>query len=95
MGSEKTFSPVTIPLPQDVISIKVGSTFGLALDASGRVWAWGRGVTGVTGRESPPANREENYPEPSIVPGLPENIVEIAAGEEVAFALSKDGTVWT
>ena len=95
LGSEKTFSPVTIPLPQDIISIKVGSTFGLALDASGRVWAWGRGMTGVTGRESPPANREENYPDPSIVPGLPEDIVEIAAGEEVAFALSKDGTVWT
>ncbi len=94
-GSDKTFSPVTIPLPQDIISIKVGSTFGLALDASGRVWAWGRGMTGVTGKESPPANREENYPNPGVVPGLPQDIVEIAAGEEVAFALSRDGTVWT
>ncbi|MBW1645962.1 MAG: hypothetical protein JRJ56_06500 [Deltaproteobacteria bacterium] len=92
-GEEKTFHPVRIPLPADVIAVKSGSSFGLALDAAGRVWGWGRGQMGATGRVPPPANPEANFPQPAVVPGLP-IITQIAAGEEVALALAADGTVW-
>jgi len=92
-GQEKTFHPVQIPLPADVISVKVGSSIGLALDAGGRVWGWGRGQLAATGRESPPAHPEMNFPVPAVVAGLP-TIVQIAAGEEVSLALAADGTVW-
>ncbi len=54
-GADVTYFPVTLPLPEDIISVKSGRDFGLALDLSGRVWAWGRGY-------------EET---PKVVKGLP------------------------
>ncbi len=92
-GEEKNFHPVRLQLPDDIIAVKSGSTFGLALDLAGRVWAWGRRTFGVTGRPPDPARVEESSPVPAVVPGLPP-VKAIAAGDEVALALAADGTVW-
>ena len=53
------FFPEQVPVVSDVLEIAAGSDFSLALDADGRVWAWGRsddgqlGLVGVASRTVP------------------------------------------
>ena len=62
-----------------IVAVAAGDTYSLALDASGRVWSWGR---------SDPGNRSGAGS--NSAPGLPSGltgIVAIAAGPEHALAL--------
>jgi len=68
-----------------IVAVAAGDRYSLALDASGRVWSWGR---------SSPGNRSGAGSNP--VPGLPSGltgIVAIAAAAEHALALKSDGSV--
>lgn len=71
----------------DIRAIVAGSTFAMALDASGTVYAWGANDHGQLGHEGGVAAQ------PSAVPGLPP-IAAIAAGGNFALALARDGTLW-
>ena len=41
--------PVPIPLPRSIIDISIGPGFGLAVDSTGQVWAWGSNTAGQLG----------------------------------------------
>ena len=69
------------------VAASEGSTFLLKND--GTVWAWGLNSEGELGNGT-----KNNSPQPAMVPGLPAQIVAIAAASHHAMALASDGTVW-
>jgi hypothetical protein len=62
----------------------------LALDATGRVWAWGKDgvVLGRVATSTVPASQ------PAPVDGLSQ-VAAISSGPSCGYALRQDGTVWT
>ena len=89
---DRTF-PQLIAGLAEIRSVAVGAYFSLALDASGHVWAWGHnpygqlGDAGTDARTSPVQVLDGSG---SALGG----IVAIAAGDQSAYALRADGTVW-
>ncbi|MGE5372323.1 MAG: S-layer homology domain-containing protein [Solirubrobacterales bacterium] len=73
----------------NIIAISAGRNFALALDGSGQVWAWGAGGSGQTGD---PALGDSG--QPRQITGITGTVTQIAAGENNAFALTSDGSVW-
>jgi alpha-tubulin suppressor-like RCC1 family protein len=93
LGPSTFFSLVPLPVPglSGFIAIAAGWDFTLALKNDGSVWTWGANAKGQLGNGSAGATP---LPTPTMVPGLPE-IVAITAGEDHAFALAKNGMVWS
>ena len=58
---------------------------------NGTVYAWGPNELGELGLGTTDANK---HPTPTVVPGLPTNIVDVATGYEASYALSADGRLW-
>lgn len=69
-------------------SVSAGLYHTLALDADGRVWAWGNNGSGRLGDGT-----GTSRPTPILVSGL-DDVVAVSAGEEHSLALKADGTVW-
>lgn len=89
---ESASSPVRVNLPEDIriIAIAAGAGHSLAVDAEGRVWAWGfngqgRLGDGTTTNSSTP-----------IQVKLPEHvhISAITAGSNHSLAIDSDGIAW-
>jgi len=78
----------TAPL-SDIVAVAAGSAFATALDSQGRVWAWGGGGSGQLGQ-----GNLTNSLLPKQVPGLPSDIVSIAAASATLFALDSLGRLW-
>ncbi|WP_374351199.1 hypothetical protein [Chitinimonas sp.] len=71
------------------VAVAAGNRHSLALDSSGKVWAWGNNMHGQLAQE------EGNFAiEPLQVQGLPGNIIAIAAGGTMSYALAADGSLW-
>ena len=74
--------------------IKEGTDFTIALKANGTVWSWGKNTNGQLGN-----NKTENSNEPVkvIKEDLQQltDVVDIAAGDNNAIALNKNGEVYT
>jgi len=96
-NNSKTAAPVpidvlnpagTAPLT-GIAAIAAGTSFSLALDSQGRVWAWGYGGSGQLGQ----GNLLDSLL-PVQIPGLPSDIVSIAAASNTAFAVDSQGRVW-
>lgn len=89
------------PVPVDVYAIDnlktiaSGTTFSLALKNDGTVWAWGENMNGGCGdgttitRFAP----VQVYGPDSI--SFLDEVIDIAAGNQVGIALKADGTVWS
>ena len=75
-----------------IVDVACGSDHSLAVDAVGRVWAWGANYAGQlgTGRGY---HDDENAGGPVVVGGLPP-ISFVRAGDAVSYAVSRDGEVW-
>ncbi len=83
-------TPTLVPGVENITQIAMGSEHVLALQASGRVMAWGSNHYGSLGRaprQETPIDRAEE------VPGL-SDVTMVAAGNGISTALKKDGTVW-
>ncbi len=73
----------------DIVAIAAGAYHGLALSASGAVYAWGQNTKGQLGN----GGTSYGLPYPIMVAGLP-RIVAISAGGQHSLAVAEDGTVW-
>ncbi|MCL2316593.1 MAG: hypothetical protein FWC46_05860 [Actinomycetia bacterium] len=89
-GPVNQLDPAPAALPLDgVTQVAPNMGGGLALLKDGTVWAWGSNDHMQLGTE---ARAEALYPQP--VPGLPKDIVSIAAGYETCLAVDSSGHVW-
>lgn len=78
VGAVKTFCK---------ISLAVNTT--LAIDKNGKLWAWGSGFHGQTGRDTTGA-----VCTPVAVCGANKTFCEIGNGSTVSFAVDKNGKLW-
>ncbi len=78
----------------DVTALAAGRAHALALLADGTVTAWGANYYGQLGDGTRVTTTPFARALPAPVLGLT-NVVAIAAGEDVSFALRADGTVWS
>ncbi|OYT91120.1 MAG: RCC1 repeat-containing protein [Burkholderiales bacterium PBB3] len=72
----------------NIVDVTAGTWHGLALDASGRVWAWGLDTSGQLGR-----GRILGQSVPAVVQGLPP-VVQVSAGTAHNLAIDESGAVW-
>ena len=83
-------TPLHLNLPgAKPIMVATGSRHSLAVDNSGRVWAWGDNSSGQLGLgHTRPATAM------SMITALPARAVAVAAGTQHSAALLADGSVW-
>ena len=81
------FTPTQIPSLKNITQIACGFGQCLALDADGRVWAWGRNSNGQIGNGS-----RKSQQTPVLLPM--EHIVSVKCGGKFCMALAEDGTIW-
>jgi len=77
-----------VPELEEIIFVSAGARHFLALDKTGRVWAWGDNQAGQLGDGGTRANAK-----PKPVAGL-QDIVGIAAGDWHSLAVDGSGGVW-
>jgi hypothetical protein len=88
-GNYAQSSPVQATnLNSGVTAIAAGYQHALAV-MNGSVYAWGRNYYGELGNGG-----WSSIYVPVLVPGLPTNILEVAAGYGSSYALSTDGKLW-
>lgn len=75
---------------ENIIKIAAGDGFSLAVDSSGKVWAWGYNGYGQLGN-----NTTTQSNNPVQVKSDLKGVIDIAAGQYHSVALRVDGTVWT
>lgn len=76
-------------LPENTVSIALGTDFSLALLSDGHVLSWGSNDAGQLGRPT----TKENDATPTVIPNL-SNIVAISATSKHTLALDKNGQVF-
>lgn len=96
-GPEKQEYPVLIPELKEIIQIAAGGNHALALQKSGRVFAWGAGDSNQLGRKIV----ERTQGASCLIPrefGLPKGvktgIVKVGCGDNFSFAIDKLGNVY-
>jgi alpha-tubulin suppressor-like RCC1 family protein len=82
----------------NVTAIAAGSTYSLALDSDGSVWAWGNNTNGQLGNGNSGTGAQEVTPvkvkgENGV--GVLTNVTAIAGGQLHPLALDSDGNVWS
>lgn len=86
----QTPRPVRVAELGDVTHVAGGHDFALALDSAGRVWAWGRAVSGMLGDGS---TEQTSHATPRVVPGLPP-LQRVFASESASYGIDLDGGLW-
>lgn len=86
----QTPRPVRVAEFDDVTHVAGGHDFALALDSAGRVWAWGRAVSGMLGDGS---TEQTSHATPALVPGLPP-LQRIFASDSASYGIDLDGGLW-
>ena len=83
-------APLRLNLPgTKAIAVTTGSRHSLAVDETGKVWAWGDNSSGQLG-----LGHTRPVSSPAIVTGLPGRALLVAAGEHHSAALLAGGSVW-
>lgn len=81
---------------ENIVAISAGYNFALALAADGRVYAWGDSSYGQTAQGVRSADFPRAVPvKDSSGAGLLGNIAMVAAGGNHAYALDKNGRLWS
>jgi alpha-tubulin suppressor-like RCC1 family protein len=76
----------------DIQKIVAGGKNGIALDADGNIWEWGRNEFGELGRgDVDPSNAA--HPTPKMVEGLP-TVVSVASQGPTVLAADADGQIY-
>ncbi|WP_239614518.1 RCC1 domain-containing protein [Cohnella mopanensis] len=81
--------PVQVKGLSDIKAVSAGSYHSLAIDGTGKVWAWGGNDQGQLGIDS-----RENAVKPVQIDGLP-SILAIEAGQKGSIALGNGGEIWS
>lgn len=81
--------PIAVPALRDIVTVSLGSRYGLALTRDGRVMAWGVNSLGQLGL----GTTSEAEP-PTEIPAL-RDVTSIARGTGSGVAVTGDGRVWT
>ncbi len=76
-------------LPTSIVAVQAGNWGGMALDASGHVWDWGRNPLGELGNGT-----TRNSPNKAVEAQGPSNIVSIGEGNNYATAVDTSGNLW-
>jgi uncharacterized repeat protein (TIGR01451 family) len=87
--TEQQFEPVQVSGLSGVKAIAAGSSYSLAVKSDGTVWGWGENDLNVLGQPSMTIGTNT----PIQIAGL-SNISSVVAGQDFAFAMKDDGTVW-
>jgi len=83
-------APVRLSLPSGkFISMARGGRHSLAIDDTGKIWAWGDNSSGQLG-----LGHTRPVAAPTAVVGLNGRAVQVVAGAQHSAALRADGTVW-
>jgi regulator of chromosome condensation len=85
-----TKDSVTVSGPVGVVQVAGGRHIAYALDATGGVWAWGRGAHGALGDGDA---SDHVSAAPTRIAGLPP-VRWIGATGQAAFAIDSDGGLW-
>lgn len=95
-GVEQAMRPILIPDLKKIKDIKAGANHALALDAGGRVFAWGSGQQNQLGRRVVERTKMEGLRprEFGLPKGSRNGIVSIETGGYHSFAISKNGDVY-
>jgi alpha-tubulin suppressor-like RCC1 family protein len=83
-------TPLTVPIPAPVKSVKAGCQFSMALDFDGHVWTWGAGSVGQLGTGKPARSggiAKVKLPKGTVV-------TAISAGEAFGVALNRSGQLF-
>lgn len=96
-GAPAVPTPTLVPFPSTLGSARIdavaaGTDFALALDSSGRVWAWGNDLYGALGDGSGALRGPALVQFPSTLGSA--TIRSIWAGTDVALALDSQGRLW-
>jgi len=81
--------PVLVNNLTGVTQVAAGHSAAYAVDDQGRAWAWGDNFNGALGDNSTTDRRS-----PVRVANLPADVVQVAGGYDVGYALRANGTVW-
>jgi alpha-tubulin suppressor-like RCC1 family protein len=84
-----TNRPALVAGLSQVVAIAAGDSHSLAIDTSGRVWAWGYGGNGQLGDGG-----TTNLTRPTLLATI-SNVIAIAAGTGHTIALTTNNTIWT
>jgi alpha-tubulin suppressor-like RCC1 family protein len=82
---------------EGIVAIAAADTHNLALDAEGRVWAWGRnafGQLGYSGADTRTPVLVSTFPAGVRLVGIAAGGANAVSGEGTSLALAEDGTVW-
>lgn len=83
-------APLRLNLPgARLVAVTAGSRHSLALDDTGKVWAWGDNSSGQLG-----LGHTRPVTGPTLVTGLPGRALLVAAGAQHSAALLAGGSVW-
>lgn len=89
-NNKNTLVPTLVEGLYDVVKVRAGNRTSIALDRYGHVWSWGYNTKGVDDE----AVDTEAF-KPTLVTGLLKvKIVDIAAGDSHALALTSDGKIY-
>lgn len=76
-------TPAPISLPAPAVSVAVGAVHAVALLSDGSVYAWGYGGSGQIGNGA-----TDSVNAPTLVSGLPSQVVAIGAGQYFSLAIA-------
>ncbi|OKI74484.1 RCC1 domain-containing protein [Streptomyces sp. CB02414] len=86
----QTGRPLLIPGVKNVVQVAGGNDVAYALDRGGKVWAWGRGVSGALGDGD---TSDHSSVRPAPVTGLP-TVRRISAVGLAGLAIDAEGGLW-
>lgn len=82
----------TLDVLTGIVSVAAGEDHAIAVDKNGVVWAWGSNEHGQLGQGAGFTQDHSNIA--LQVPGLPTDVVRVAAGKGYSLALTLKGNVW-
>lgn len=91
--------PVLLPADafdgEEVVSIRAGSNFAVAVTTTGKVFAWGSNTVGQLGNETSVASSSIPVRVSGLGPEFDEVVVQVATTQQSAIALTSDGFLWS